>query len=146
MAQREVDVARGVRSCLSCNRRLPNIRFDTHTFCSKCRGQLCDFDISCDECRDWTPDFRRQSLAYIRKLKQKRESKRRRLAGTRSPLSQADDDDNNGASSDFDSEVSAVVTSPFAGPSNLQPSASSAPQMAPDVPHLMFCPLRLKPL
>ena len=44
---------RKFRTCSHCPSRMPSFDFDNHTLCTKCRNQVCDLEIVCDECRDW---------------------------------------------------------------------------------------------
>ena len=73
---------RKFRTCLRCPIRMPSFDFDNHTPCIKCRDQVCDLDVHCDECRDW-PLSKRVFVNYNRGLKARRDSKKRkaRLAG-----------------------------------------------------------------
>ena len=73
---------RKFRTCLRCPIRMPSFDFDNHTLCIKCRDQVCDLDVHCDECRDW-PLSKRVFVNYNRGLKARRDSKKRkaRLAG-----------------------------------------------------------------
>ena len=62
---------------------MPAFDFDNHTLCIKCRGQVCDLEILCDECRDWPLSKRKVFVNYNRGLKTRREYKKRkaRLSG-----------------------------------------------------------------
>ena len=76
---------RKFRTCLRCPSRMPSIDFDSHTLCIKCRDQVCDLDVHCDECRDWPVSKRKVFVKYNRGLKARRDSKRKlkaRLSGT----------------------------------------------------------------
>ena len=76
---------RKFRTCLRCPSRMPSIDFDSHTLCIKCRNQVCDLDVHCDECRDWPVSKRKVFVKYNRGLKARRDSKRKhkaRLSGT----------------------------------------------------------------
>ena len=59
---------------------MPSFDFDSHTLCIKCRNQVCDLDIHCDECRDWPVSKRKVFVNYNRGLKARRDSKSRRKA------------------------------------------------------------------
>ena len=144
MAQRKIDASRKIPSCMTCNKRLPNIRYDTHTLCTRCRGQVCDLLVVCDECRDWTPEFRRDSLAYVRKLKQKRDWKRKHASGATTPLPMDVDNDGDDKSSEYDSEISSVLTSPVSGPSGVQPPIMPSPTAVPTVPPPYLVPPEIK--
>ena len=74
---------RKFRKCLRCPSRMPSFDFDNHTLCTKCRNQVCDLEIVCDECRDWPLQKRNVFVSYNRGLKARREYKKRkaRLAG-----------------------------------------------------------------
>ena len=74
------------RKCLRCPSRMPSFDFDNHTLCTKCRNQVCDLEIVCDECRDWPLQKRNVFVSYNRGLKARREYKKRktRLAGAAS--------------------------------------------------------------
>ena len=65
---------------------MPSFDFDNHTLCTKCRNQVCDLEIVCDECRDWPLQKRNVFVSYNRGLKARREYKKRktRLAGAAS--------------------------------------------------------------
>ena len=69
-----------VRSCLTCSSRLPDFCFDKHTFCEKCRNQVCGYSSFCDECRSWSTDFRTIYVKHQCMLQQKRASKERAKA------------------------------------------------------------------
>ena len=71
------------RTCLHCSNRMPNYDFDNHTLCTTCRGQVCDLDLVCDECRDWPSSKRKVFVSYNRSLQTRREYKQRkaRLSG-----------------------------------------------------------------
>ena len=71
---------RKFRTCLHCPSRMPSIDFDSHTLCIKCRNQVCDLDILCDECHDWPVSKRKVFVKYNRGLKARRDSKRKRKA------------------------------------------------------------------
>ena len=62
---------------------MPSYDIDNHTLCTTCRGQVCDLEIICDECRDWPLSKRKVFVNYNRCLKTRREYKKRkaRLAG-----------------------------------------------------------------
>ena len=62
------------RKCLRCHRRMSRKTFDSHTFCSICRGFNCDLDTRCEECTDWLES---DMVAYIkpRKLLKSKQSK-----------------------------------------------------------------------
>ena len=49
--------ATALRYCLTCPMRLPALKFDAHTLCNKCRGQVCSDSNKCDECVLWGEDF-----------------------------------------------------------------------------------------
>ena len=49
---------RKFRKCSHCPSRMPSFAFDNHTLCTKCRNQVCDMELVCDECRDWPPQKR----------------------------------------------------------------------------------------
>ena len=57
---------------------MPSYDFDNHTLCITCRGQVCDLDIFCDECRDWPLSKRKVFVNYNRGLKTRREYKKRK--------------------------------------------------------------------
>ena len=71
---------RKFRTCLHCPSRMPSIDFDSHTLCIKCRDQVCDLDVHCDECRDWPISKWQVFVKYNRGLKARRDSKRKRKA------------------------------------------------------------------
>ena len=73
------------RTCLKCTTRLSELCHDTHTLCEKCRGQVCDYDSFCDECKSWTKDFCRMYMKHQRTLYLKRVSKENAKAKTKSP-------------------------------------------------------------
>ena len=71
-------------TCLHCPSRMPSIDFDSHTVCIKCRNQVCDLDVHCDECRDWPVSKRKVFVKYNHGLKARCDSKRNckaRLSG-----------------------------------------------------------------
>ena len=57
---------------------MPSFDFDSHTLCIKCRNQVCDLEVYCDECRDWPLSKRKVFVNYNRSLKARRDSKKRR--------------------------------------------------------------------
>ena len=54
------------RKCLRCHRRMSRKIFDSHTFCSICRGFDCDLDTRCEECTDWPEG---DMIAYVKHRK-----------------------------------------------------------------------------
>ena len=85
---------RKLRKCTNCTSRMPSFFYDNHTLCTKCRNQVCDMQLVCDECRDWPVTKRKIFVNYNHKLRTKRESKRRqaRLASAASDQSVCDTD------------------------------------------------------
>ena len=85
---------RKFRKCLHCPSRMPSFDFDNHTLCTKCRNQVCDMELVCDECRDWPPQKRKVFVNYNNSLRARREYKQRkaRLAGAASDQSVYDTD------------------------------------------------------
>ena len=69
-----------VRSYLTCSSRLSDFCFDKHTFCEKCRNQVCGYNSFYDECRSWSTDFRKIYVKHQRTLHQKRVSKEKAKA------------------------------------------------------------------
>ena len=74
---------RKFQKCSHCPSRMPSFDFDNHTLCTKCRNQVCDLEIVCDECRDWPLQKRKVFVSYNKSLKARREYKKRKasLAG-----------------------------------------------------------------
>ena len=76
-----IDPPATLRYCIKCSLRLPGLKFDAHTLCSKCRGQVCSDSQKCDECVLWEEDFfatylkHNESLATKRRYKAKVRSK-----------------------------------------------------------------------
>ena len=68
------------QTCLRCSIRMPSFDFDNHTLCIRCRDQVCDLDVHCDECRDWPVSKRKGFVNYNRGLKARRDSKNKRKA------------------------------------------------------------------
>ena len=85
---------RNLRKCTNCTSRMPSFLYDNHTLCTKCRNQVCNMNLVCDECHDWPITKRKTFVHYNNKLRIKRESKRRqtRLASTASDQSVCDTD------------------------------------------------------
>ena len=85
---------RKFRKCSLCPSRMPSFDFDNHTLCTKCRNQVCDLEIVCDECRDWPLQKRKVFVSYNKSLKARREYKKRKasLAGATSDQSVYDTD------------------------------------------------------
>ena len=85
---------RKLRKCTGCTSRMPSFVYDNHTLCTKCRNQVCNMILFCDECRDWSITKRKTFVHYNNKLRIKRESKRRqaRLASAASDQSVCDTD------------------------------------------------------
>ena len=73
---------------------MPSFDFDNHTLCTKCRNQVCDLELVCDECRDWPLPKRKVFVNYNNSLRARREYKKRkaRLAGAASDQSVYDTD------------------------------------------------------
>ena len=67
---------------------------NNHTLCTKCRNQVCDMELVCDECRDWPLPKRKVFVNYNHSLRARREYKQRkaRLAGAASDQSVYDTD------------------------------------------------------
>ena len=85
---------RKLRKCTNCTSRMPSFFYDNHTLCTKCRNQVCDMQLVCEECRDWPVTKRKIFVNYNHKLRIKRESKQRqaRLASAASDQSVYDTD------------------------------------------------------
>ena len=85
---------RKFRTCSHCPSRMPSFDFDNHTLCTKCRNQVCDLEIVCDECHDWPLQKRKVFVSYNKSLKARREYKKRKasLAGAASDQSVYDTD------------------------------------------------------
>ena len=66
--------------CSACPTRLPSLSFDTHMVCHNCRGQVCDLNSFCDECRDWSDSFRNIHVSHMRSLETKRRYKQKKKA------------------------------------------------------------------
>ena len=73
---------RKFRKCSLCPSRMPSFDFDNHTLCTKCRNQVCDLEIVCDECRDWPLQKRKVLVSYNKSLKARREYKKRKASPT----------------------------------------------------------------
>ena len=71
---------RKFRTCLRYPIRMPSFDFDNYTLCIKCRDQVCDLDVHCDECRNWPLSKRKVFVNYNRGLKARRDSKNKRKA------------------------------------------------------------------
>ena len=71
------------RKCLHCHRRMSRNSFDSHTFCSVCRGFDCDLDNRCEECTDWPES---DIVAYVKHRKMLK-SKQSKPTGSDVPLS-----------------------------------------------------------
>ena len=69
-----------VRVCSACPTRLPSLSFDAHMVCHNCRGQVCDLNSFCDECRDWSDSFRNIYVSHMRSLETKRRYKQKKKA------------------------------------------------------------------
>ena len=85
---------RKLRKCTNCTARMPSFFYDNHLLCTKCRNQVCDMQLVCDECRDSPVTKRKIFVNYNHKLRTKRESKRHqaRLASAASDQSVCDTD------------------------------------------------------
>ena len=85
---------RKFRKCSHCPSRMPSFAFDNHTLYTKCRNQVCDMELVCDECRDWPLQKRKVFVNYNNSLRARREYKQRkaRLAGAASDQSVYDTD------------------------------------------------------
>ena len=85
---------RKFRKCSHCPSRMPSFAFDNHTLCTKCRNQVCDLELVCDECSDWPLPKRKVFVNYNNSLRARREYKQRkaRLAGAASDQSVYDTD------------------------------------------------------
>ena len=72
--------------------------------CHNCRGQVCDLNSFCDECRDWSDSFRNIYVGHMRSLEAKRRYKQKKkasLASSPAPSEQS--------VIDTDSEINANV-------------------------------------
>ena len=80
---------RKFRKCTNCTSRMPSFSYDNHTLCTRCRNQVCDMQLVCEECRDWPITKLKVFVNYNNKLCTKREYKQRqaRLAGAASDQS-----------------------------------------------------------
>ena len=80
---------RKFRKCTNCTSRMPSFSYDNHTLCTRCRNQVCDMQLVCEECCDWPITKRKVFVNYNNKLRTKREYKQRqaRLAGAASDQS-----------------------------------------------------------
>ena len=80
--------------CSHCPSCMPFFAFDNHTLCTKCRNQVCDMELVCDECRDWPLPKHKVFVNYNNSLRARREYKQRkaRLAGAASDQSVYDTD------------------------------------------------------
>ena len=80
---------RKFRKCSNCTSRMPSFSYDNHTLCTRCRNQVCDMEIVCEECRDWPLPKRKVFVNYNNRLRMKREYKQlqARLAGAASDQS-----------------------------------------------------------
>ena len=80
---------RRFRKCTNCTSRMPSFSYDNHTLCTRCRNQVCDMELVCEECRDWPITKRKVFVNYNNRLRIKREYKQRqaRLAGAASDQS-----------------------------------------------------------
>ena len=77
------------RTCISCNTRLSELCYDTHTLCEACRGKVCNSTSFCKECENWTDEFRKLYVRHKRSLLLKRVSKKDKKgarAKAKSPL------------------------------------------------------------
>ena len=85
---------RKLRKCTNCTSHMHSFFYDKHTLCTKCRNQVCDMQLVCEECRDWPDTKRKIFVNYNHKLRIKRESKQRqaRLASAASDQSVYDTD------------------------------------------------------
>ena len=112
------------RICKTCPTRLPAVCYDRHTLCSKCRNKVCTRYSFCDECRDWSPEFREVYATHSLALRRKRVSKvRSRSRPKSSPIV---DDSSSVVSDDSDAPhvIIDVSGEPIAGPSvSVQPVA-----------------------
>ena len=80
---------RKFRKCTNCTSRMPSFSYENHTLCTRCRNQVCDMQLVCEECRDWPVTKCKVFVNYNNKLRTKREYKQRqaRLAGAASDQS-----------------------------------------------------------
>ena len=115
-----------VRVCSACLTRLPSLSFDAHMVCHNCRGQVCDLNSFCDECRDWSDSFRSIYVSHMRSLEAKRRYKQKKkasLASSPAPSEQSvidTDSDINANVIEHNIDVSDTaidIVVPVAGPS-----------------------------
>ena len=93
-----------VRVCSACPTRLPSLSFDAPMVCHNCRGQLCDLNSFCDECRDWSDSFRNIYVSHMRSLETKRRYKQKKMASLASSPAPSEQ-----SVIDTDSEINANV-------------------------------------
>ena len=67
------------RKCAAdgCSKRMADINRDAHTLCTKCRNQVCDVNLVCGECKDWTPEQRKVFVSHTKGNTRKREFNQR---------------------------------------------------------------------
>lgn len=81
---------RAMRVCSKgCKSRLAKEIYDLHTVCAICRGQDCNPDLTCDECRDWDEG---KWKIYSNRMK-KLDSARKRKAAVRASSKEVDNQD-----------------------------------------------------
>ena len=56
------------RSCPGCSRRMSSLKYDRHSFCTKCRPVKCSLDNRCAECISWSEDFMHVFLKHRQTL------------------------------------------------------------------------------
>ena len=64
-------------NCHACTARIPAPDKDPHTNCFVCRGQVCDLNLRCIVCQDWSSDKMSSVVKYHKSLERKRISKRK---------------------------------------------------------------------
>ena len=67
------------RKCATdgCSKRMADIQRDAHTVCTNCREQVCDVNLVCVECKDWTPEQRKVFISHTKGNTRKREYNQR---------------------------------------------------------------------
>ena len=108
-----------IRYCATegCRSKLPFVRYDGHTKCAECIGQLCNDHNRCQECSSWSSDAINAYVAHRRMLLASRERKARSRAKKASQANTVSDSGSDSAS----------ISSVFVVPVSNNPSTSKQP-------------------
>ena len=129
-------VKEGVRVCLQlgCRNRIPMIKYDGHTRCSDCIGQVCNHKVRCVECVSWPDEMMSTYLKHRSVLGKNRVRKSRMKAKAANREVETDVDSVNSHSSGNISAPAVLGLSPLNSIASLSPIQPGQPIPTPKSP------------